>query len=81
MAILACLTCLLYIDPSQLFDKRGCGYIGVSDILAILQCMGEEVTEEMGKQLVYIQPDIEVISYKHQNTQISCIIRYMYSIF
>lgn len=29
-----------------LFDKRGCGYICASDIRAILQCMGEDLTEE-----------------------------------
>ncbi|WAR06186.1 CALM-like protein [Mya arenaria] len=28
------------------FDKSGCGYICASDIRAILQCLGEDLTEE-----------------------------------
>ncbi|XP_046567507.1 calmodulin-A-like isoform X1 [Haliotis rubra] len=28
------------------FDKSGCGYITASDLRAVLQCMGEDLTEE-----------------------------------
>uniref|UniRef100_A0A0B6ZYD0 EF-hand domain-containing protein n=1 Tax=Arion vulgaris TaxID=1028688 RepID=A0A0B6ZYD0_9EUPU len=30
----------------RVFDKSGCGYITPSDLRAVLQCMGEELTEE-----------------------------------
>jgi hypothetical protein len=33
----------------QVFDKSGCGYICASDIRAILQCLGEDLTEEESK--------------------------------
>lgn len=33
----------------QVFDKSGCGYITPSDLRAVLQCMGEELTEEESK--------------------------------
>ncbi|BFZ19131.1 hypothetical protein BsWGS_22170 [Bradybaena similaris] len=30
----------------RVFDKSGCGYITPSDLRAVLQCMGQELTEE-----------------------------------
>ena len=36
----------------QVFDKSGCGYICASDIRAILQCLGEDLTEEESKSLI-----------------------------
>ncbi|XP_059140606.1 neo-calmodulin-like isoform X1 [Physella acuta] len=30
----------------RVFDKSGCGYITPSDLRAVLQCMGEDLTEE-----------------------------------
>ncbi|XP_064610593.1 neo-calmodulin-like [Liolophura sinensis] len=30
----------------KVFDKSGCGYICASDLRAVLQCMGEDLTEE-----------------------------------
>lgn len=33
----------------QVFDKGGCGYITASDLRAVLQCMGEDLTEEESK--------------------------------
>ncbi|XP_033755641.1 calmodulin-A-like isoform X1 [Pecten maximus] len=30
----------------RVFDKTGCGYISASDLRAVLQCMGEDLTEE-----------------------------------
>lgn len=35
----------------QVFDKSGCGYITPSDLRAVLQCMGEELTEEESKSI------------------------------
>lgn len=33
-------------EAFKVFDKSGCGYICASDIRAILQCLGEDLTEE-----------------------------------
>ncbi|XP_069109317.1 calmodulin-beta-like [Argopecten irradians] len=30
----------------RVFDKTGCGYISASDLRAVLQCMGEDLTED-----------------------------------
>ncbi|CAL1547707.1 unnamed protein product [Lymnaea stagnalis] len=30
----------------RIFDKKGCGYITPSDLRAVLQCMGEDLTED-----------------------------------
>lgn len=36
----------------QVFDKGGCGYITASDLRAVLQCMGEDLTEEESKKSI-----------------------------
>ena len=39
----------------QVFDKSGYGYICASDIRAILQCMGEDLTEDESMNVCFFK--------------------------
>jgi Ca2+-binding EF-hand superfamily protein len=38
-----------YYDIVQVFDKHNRGYISASDLRAVLQCLGEDLSEEESK--------------------------------
>jgi len=38
----------------QVFDKHNRGYISASDLRAVLQCLGEDLSEEESKYIVYV---------------------------
>ena len=44
----------------QVFDKHGRGFIGVSDLRAVLHCLGERLTDEESKETpdLLIRPHI-----------------------
>jgi len=37
----------------QVFDKHNRGYISASDLRAVLQCLGEDLSEEESKYIVH----------------------------
>jgi Ca2+-binding EF-hand superfamily protein len=37
------------LDMVQVFDKHNRGYISASDLRAVLQCLGEDLSEEESK--------------------------------
>lgn len=39
----------------QVFDKHNRGYISASDLRAVLQCLGEDLSEEESKYKIKIQ--------------------------
>ena len=38
----------------KVFDKSGCGYITASDLRAVLQCIGEDLTEDESKMTIFL---------------------------
>ncbi|KAL3859431.1 hypothetical protein ACJMK2_009654 [Sinanodonta woodiana] len=59
-------------EAFRVFDKTGCGYICASDVRAILQCMGEDLTEEEIDEMI-AEVDIDGDGRIDFNEFIACV--------
>lgn len=41
-------------DAFKVFDKAGNGYITINDLRSVLQCLGEKLTEDESKLLIFL---------------------------
>ncbi|KAK3611439.1 hypothetical protein CHS0354_027164 [Potamilus streckersoni] len=59
-------------EAFRVFDKTGCGYICASDVRAILQCMGEDLSEEEIEEMI-AEVDIDGDGRIDFNEFIACV--------